>query len=108
MAENVVNWKKEWEEKEEGEKYMRITDVLNMTVVVSGVEFKEGTSRDNVPLTFVYLTTDKGKVKTASKPIVKAAKSKILPAIQGGNSVRVTIKSKLNSKGTYYYFVPPE
>ncbi len=111
MTESVINWKEEWNQKEDGdkEKYLRITDILNMTVTISDAKIDNGTSKkDNSSYEYVIMTTDKGKVKTSSKPIVKAVKSKVLPVINAGGAIRVTVKSKPTGNGVYYYFVPPQ
>ncbi len=105
--EKVVDWKQEWSNAPESEKTLRIMDVLNMTVVITGVKYSEGTSRDGKPLTFVILETDKGKVKTTSQAILRAAKSFIEPNIKAGVSVRATVRSKMGAHGVFYYFEPP-
>jgi hypothetical protein len=110
MTDEIVNWDEGWKTgMPDGETYKHVSEVVNVTLVISEIKFGKANSKQNgEEYEYVIITTDKGKIRTSSKPIREGARAHIMPVVNKGAKVKVVIKSKPSAHGTYYYFAPAE
>jgi hypothetical protein len=87
------------------EKYLKPIEVLNIPIIIESysIEKRPGRKGDYDNL---ILVTDKGKIQTGAKVLVKQILAK-KDVFENGNKLRAIIKTKTSPAGTYYYFEKP-
>ncbi|MEM0142475.1 MAG: hypothetical protein QXL94_00775 [Candidatus Parvarchaeum sp.] len=101
---SVVEYKPQ--PKEDGERYLKVQEVLNIPLVVSEmrVEERDGKRGKYKSLSIIC---DKGKVVTGAQVLVKEAENSIMQILKDGTKMRLKISAKTTANGTYYFFDRP-